>query len=55
MELPTYVFQLYKNVCVSLLQDIIMIPSWKVCENVHEMSVSITDSQERWRCHKSDC
>lgn len=52
MELPNNVFELYKltiykNICVSLLQAVIMIPSWKFCDNEHEMSVSITDSQER--------
>lgn len=46
MELPTNVFELYKltinkNICVSLLQSVIMIPSWKVCDNGHEMPLIV--------------
>lgn len=60
MDLPANIFELYelcksKERCVSLLQNANILPNQKLCDNGHEMSLSVTDKRERWRCSKSGC
>lgn len=60
MDLPSNLFKLYelcksKSRCIQLLQKCKILPSEKQCNNGHEMTLTVTDSRERWRCAKNTC
>lgn len=44
-----------KENAIRFLQDAGILNRYKLCQNNHEMVLTITDKRERWRCGKGNC
>ena len=44
-----------KNRAVEFLQQKGILHASRYCNNGHEMSLSLTDKEDRWRCRKKGC
>ncbi|XP_075213730.1 uncharacterized protein LOC142319939 [Lycorma delicatula] len=60
MEMPNTLFELHelikqKETAVEFLQCVGILPFRKTCSLGHEMTLCLSDSRDRWRCHRMGC
>ena len=44
-----------KDLAISYLQSIGILHTRRICRNGHEMSLILSDKEDRWRCRKATC